>query len=324
VPAELQLGCWLSSEEHPPRELVRMAAEAEQAGFGEAMISDHFHPWTPTQGESGFVWTTLGAIAHVTSTLRVTTGVTAPIIRMHPVVIAHAASTVASMMPGRFSLGLGSGERLNEQVTGQRWPRPAERRQMLSEAVDVIRKLLDGREVTHSGRFFRVQHAQLYTRPDTPPPILLAAGGRKSTALAGKKGDGLIATKPDPLVIEQFDHAGGAGKPKLGQLKVCWAETQEAALDTVARWWPNGAMPGAVKGELARPADFAAVAELVTPKALAKTTVLGPDPEEHLAAIARYAAAGFTSLHIHQIGPDQQGFLRFYEREILPTFAAAA
>jgi G6PDH family F420-dependent oxidoreductase len=320
----VQLGCWLSSEEHPPRDLVRMAVEAEQAGFGEAMISDHFHPWTPTQGESGFVWATLGAIAHATSTLRVATGVTAPILRVHPLVVAHAASTVASMMPGRFSLGLGSGERLNEQVTGQRWPRAGERRQMLSEAIDVIRDLFDGGEVNHTGRFFRVEHAQLFTRAETPPPILVAAGGRKSTELAGRKADGLIATKPDPQVIQQFEQAGGAGKPRVGQVHVCWAESEDAAMDTAMHWWPNSALPGAAKSELARPSDFAALAGLVTRKAMAKKVVLGPDPERHVAAIARFAAAGFTTVHVHQIGPDQQGFLRFYEREILPSFAAAA
>jgi coenzyme F420-dependent glucose-6-phosphate dehydrogenase len=320
----IQLGCWLSSEEHPPRDLVRMAAEAEQAGFGEAMISDHFHPWTPTQGQAGFVWATLGAVAEATSTLRIATGVTAPIIRMHPAVVAHAASTVASMMPGRFCLGLGSGERLNEQITGQRWPRDGERRKMLSEAIDVIRALFDGSEVNHTGRFFQVEHAQLFTRPDAPPPIYVAASGRKTTKLAGEKADGLIATQPDPSVVEQFEHAGGVGKPKVAQVHVCWAASEDDAVETAMRWWPNSALPGSAKSELARPSDFAALAELVTPNALRKKVVCGPDPDAHLTAIARYAAAGFTTVHIHQVGPDQQGFLRFYEREILPSLPAAA
>ncbi|MDQ2648553.1 MAG: TIGR03557 family F420-dependent LLM class oxidoreductase [Actinomycetota bacterium] len=320
----MRLGCWLSSEEHPPRDLVRLAVEAEQVGFGDAMISDHFHPWTPTQGQSGFVWSTLGAIAHATDTLRVATGVTAPIVRMHPAVVAHAATTVASMMPGRFALGLGSGERLNEQVTGERWPRAGERRRMLSEAIDVIRKLFTGDEVNHSGQYFQVEHAQLFTRPDTPPPIYVAAGGRRSTELAGEKGDGLIVTSPDPVVIQQFEHAGGRGKPKIAQLHVCWADTEREAVDTAMRWWPNSALPGTAKSELARPSDFASLADLVTEPALRKQVVCGPDPDAHLAAIARYAGAGFTLLHIHQVGPDQQGFLRFYEKEILPQFPAVS
>jgi G6PDH family F420-dependent oxidoreductase len=320
----MQLGYWLSSEEHPPRDLVRMAAEAEQAGFGEAMISDHFHPWTPTQGEAGFVWATLGGIAHATSTLRVATGVSAPIIRVHPVVVAHAASTVASMMPGRFALGLGTGERLNEQVTGTRWPRTGERREMLSEAIDVIRRLLDGEEVTHSGPHFRVEHAQLFTRPPVPPPILVAAGGRRSAELAGRKGDGLIATQPDPVIVQQFEQAGGTGKPKVGQVHLCWADTEDDAVETALKWWPNSALPGAAKSELARPADLAALGDLVGADDIRKKVVCGPDPEEHMAAIARFAAAGFTTLHVHQVGPDQPGFLRFYQREILPIFAAAA
>lgn len=324
APTRMQLGCWLSSEEHPPRDLVRLAVEAEQVGFGDAMISDHFHPWTPTQGQSGFVWATLGAIAHATSSLRVATGVTAPIVRMHPALVAHAAATVASMMPGRFALGLGSGERLNEQVTGERWPRPGERRRMLSEAIDVIRDLFTGEEVNRSGTWFRVEHARLYTRPDTPPPIYVAAGGRRSTKLAGQKGDGLIATQPDPLLVDRFDHAGGRGKPRIGQLHVCWAETEAAAVETARRWWPNSALPGSAKSELARPEDFEALAGLVSEGGVREQVVCGPDPEAHVAAIARFAGAGFTLLHIHQVGPDQQGFLRFYEREILPQLPAAA
>jgi G6PDH family F420-dependent oxidoreductase len=318
----LRLGCWLSSEELPPNDLVRLAVAAEAAGFEDAMISDHFHPWTPAQGQAGFVWATLGAIAHATSSLRVATGVTAPIVRMHPVVVAHAASTVASMMPGRFSLGLGTGERLNEQVTGAHWPRAGERRRMLREAIDVIRSLLAGELVNHEGDHFRVEHARLYTRADVPPPILVAAGGRLSAQLAGEKGDGIITLNPSAKMVEQFERAGGRGKPRIGQLHVCWAESQCAAVETARRWWPNGALPPAVLGELAKPSDFAALAHLVSDEAVQRAVVCGPDPELHLAAIARFAGAGFTLLHVHQVGPDQERFLRFYAKEVLPRVGA--
>jgi G6PDH family F420-dependent oxidoreductase len=315
----MRLGVWLSSEELPPKALVRLATDAEAVGFRDAMISDHFHPWTATQGEAGFVWATLGAIAQATTELRVATGVTAPILRMHPALVAQAASTVASLMPGRFTLGLGTGERLNEHVTGQRWPRAGERRRMLAEAVPVIRRLLDGELVDHEGDHFRVEHAQLFTRAEVPPPILMAASGRRSAQLAGEVADGLIALQPDAKLLEQFDQAGGEGKPKVGQLHVCWAEDEAAAVATALRWWPNGALPSKVLTELAQPADFEALAGLVTEDAIARAVVCGPDPDRHRAAIARFAGAGFSVLHIHQVGPDQSGFLRFYEREILRT-----
>jgi coenzyme F420-dependent glucose-6-phosphate dehydrogenase len=324
VSREMQIGCWLSSEELAPIDLVRLATAAEAAGFRDAMISDHFHPWTPAQGNAGFVWATLGAIAHATTELRVATGVTAPIVRMHPAVVAHAASTVASMMPGRFSLGLGSGERLNEQVTGERWPRPGVRRQMLAEAIDVIRRLLAGGTVDHDGKYFTVEHAELFTRADVAPPILVAAGGRRSAQLAGEIADGMIAVTPDGKLIEQFERAGGNGKPVVGQVHVCWAPSTEEAVRTARRWWPNGALPPQVLAELSRPREFAALADLVTDDAIARAVVCGPDPEEHVKAIGRYAAAGFTLVHVHQVGPDQQGFLAFYEREVLPYVRASA
>lgn len=320
----LRLGCWLSSEELPPADLVRVAVAAEAAGFDDAMISDHFHPWIPAQGQAGFVWATLGAIAQATTRLRLATGVTAPIIRMHPVVVAHAASTVASLMPGRFSLGLGSGERLNEHVTGERWPRAGVRRAMLAEAIGIIRELLAGDVVNHDGDHFRVEHAQLFTRADTPPPILIAAGGRRSAQLAGEHADGLIALQPVGKLVEQFERAGGAGKPRVGQLHVCWAKSERDARATARRWWPNGALPPAVLSELAQPSDFRSLSELVTDDAVGRAVMCGPDPDAHLRAIARFAAAGFTLVQVHQVGPDQDGFLRFYEREIFPRVASVA
>src|SRR2546423_1345898 len=176
------------------------------------MLSDHFHPWTPTQGQSPFAWSVLGAIAHATSTLEVGTGVSAPVHRLHPTLLAHAAATVASLMPGRFFLGLGTGERLNEQITGERWPALAERREMLEEAVDIIRKLWDGKVVNHRGTHFTVEHAQLFSLPVEPPPLLIAASGARTAKLAGGVADGVISVAPDPAIVDAFEANGGSGK----------------------------------------------------------------------------------------------------------------
>ena len=207
------LGYWLSSEEHPPSALVDLAADAEAAGFGTAMISDHFHPWVRQQGQAPFVWGVLGAIAERTTSLRVGTGVTAPIRRLHPAVVAHAAATAAALMPGRFFLGVGSGERLNEHVVGGAWPPATVRREMLEEAVEIIRALLAGGPVSRRGQFFDVEDAELFSRPVVSPPIMVAAGGRKGATLAGRIGDGLIGVAPAPGVVEAFEAAGGLGKP---------------------------------------------------------------------------------------------------------------
>ena len=231
----LRIGFTLSSEEVRPDELVRLAQTAEDAGFDFATISEHFHPWTTAQGNSPFVWSVLGGVASSTTRLRVGTAVTCPLIRIHPAIVAQAAATVAAMMPGRFFLGLGTGENLNEHVTGERWPSASERRELLREAVEVIRELWSGGLVEHRGPRFEVVDAQLFTLPDRPPPIYLAAGGTKAAELAAEVGDGLIGTAPDPEPIRAFEECGGGGKPKIGQLTVCWAESEEEARKTARR-----------------------------------------------------------------------------------------
>jgi G6PDH family F420-dependent oxidoreductase len=314
------LGYWLSSEEHHARSLVDHAVRAEAAGFGSAMISDHFHPWTPTQGNAPFVWGVLGAIAQATEHLVVGTGVSAAVHRTHPLMLAHAAATAAVLMPGRFFLGLGTGERLNEQITGERFPRAGERRHMLEEAVDVIRRLWAGDDVVHRGEWFNVEHAQLFTRPATPPDLFIAAGGSRSAVTAGRLGDGLIGVAPDPTLVEAFETAGGRGKPRYAQLHICWAESEATARQTALRWWPQAGLPPAVQTELARPADMAAAARLVTEDAIAEAVVCGPDPDRHIAAIAELLGAGFSRVFLHQVGPDQDGFFTFARAELLPRF----
>ncbi len=321
-PDHLEFGYWLSSEEHGARELVENAAAAEAYGFGIAMLSDHFHPWVPQQGNSPFAWAVLGGIADRTVKLRVGTGVSAPGHRIHPLVLAHAAATVESLMPGRFFLGLGSGERLNEQVTGDRWPPPKERRARLEEAVEVIRKLWDGKSVTHRGDHFRIERARLYTRPDTPPPLVLAASGKKTAELAGRVADGMLGVADDPQVVEAFEAAADAVKPRLAQVHVCWAATEEEARRTARHWWPNGGLPPALLSELAVPQQFADAARAVEEDEVVAGVTCGPDPEVHVAAVKRFVAAGFTTVLLHQIGPEQCGFLQFAHNELLPRLRA--
>jgi G6PDH family F420-dependent oxidoreductase len=316
----LQVGYWLSSEEHGPQALVDHAVRAEELGFPSAMISDHFHPWTRAQGQSPFVWAVIGAIARATSRLRIGTGVTAPIIRIHPAIVAHAAATAAVMLDGRFFLGVGAGERLSEHVTGERWPTGSERRAMLAEAVDVIRRLLAGGNVNHRGDHYRVENAELFTLPLTPPPILPAVAGRRSAQLAGEIGDGMIGVEPTAPLVEAFEAAGGGGKPRVGQLHVCWASSEDEARRTAHRAWPIAALPGQVLSDLARPKDFEQVVEAIPAGDAVAGIVLGPDAERHVEAITRFAAAGFSEVYVHQIGPDQDGFFRFYGDHVLPHF----
>jgi G6PDH family F420-dependent oxidoreductase len=319
----IELGFTLAAEEHPPSRLVSLAQQAEDAGFGFVAISDHFHPWVETQGESPFVWSVLGGIAATTTRIRAATAVTCPLIRVHPAIVAHAAATVGAMMPGRFILGLGTGENLNEHVTGERWPSANERRAMLEEAIEVIRDLWGGENVDHDGAFYSVVDARLYTVPKDPPPIFLAAAGPKAAERAGRLGDGLIATKPESDLVRAFEKAGGTGKPRLGQLTVCWAESEREARRTATRWWPNAAIPGELGQELPLPRHFEQAAEAVTEDAIAEAVVCGPDAGRHRDAVAAFVDAGFDLLAVHQAGPDPEGGLRFYAEEIAPSFTAA-
>jgi coenzyme F420-dependent glucose-6-phosphate dehydrogenase len=318
-----EIGYALSSEEHAPTELVRHAELAERAGFGFALISDHFHPWTSAQGNSPFVWNVLGGIATVTERMRVGTGVTCPLIRMHPAIVAQAAATAAAMMPGRFFLGVGTGENLNEHVTGVRWPASSERLEMLEEAIEVIRRLWTGEEVDHRGAHYRVIDARLYTLPPERIQLFVAASGTRAAEVAGRLGDGLIATAPNPDVVSAFRSAGGDG-PKIAQASVCWAATEAEARRIAYEWWPTAALGGNLSQELPRPAEFEAAAELITVGDVSETVVCGPDPDKHLAAIRAYEQAGFDRVYVHQVGPDQEGFMRFYESRILPNVTGSA
>jgi coenzyme F420-dependent glucose-6-phosphate dehydrogenase len=318
----MEIGYSLSSEEHRPNDLVDYAAEAEQRGFSFALISDHFHPWTDTQGQSPFVWSVIGGISRATSTLRLGTGVTCPTIRTHPAIIAQAAATSASMMQGRFFLGVGSGENLNEHITAGRWPEASVRLEMLEEAVEVIRLLWQGGSQSHRGRHYEVENARIYTLPEEPTPIYVAAAGEKAARLAGKIGDGLVGVAPGP-VVGIFDEAGGSGKPKYGQVTVCYAESESEAKATALEWWPNAALEGELGQELPTPAHFEQATSWVDEDTIAEKIACGPNPQKHVEAIKEFADAGYTHVYVHQVGPDQRSFFQFYEREVLPNLNPA-
>ncbi len=320
-----EIGYALSSEEHAPLDMVRWAERAEQAGFGFALISDHYHPWTDKQGHSGFVWGLIGAISQRTERLVLGTGVTAPTMRIHPAIIAQAAATAATLMPGRFFLGVGSGEALNEHILGDKWPEADVRLEMLEEAVAVMRQLWEGGPQSHYGDYFVVENARVYDLPDEPVEIMVAASGEKAAELAGRIGDGLISTSAKPELIKAYEKAGGTKtSPRYGQFTVCWAESAKQAMKTAHEWWPTAALPGELSQELPMPAHFEQAAELVTPDKVAEAIVCGPDVGPIRDKIKEFADAGFSHVYIHQVGPDQEGFFRFAEEELLPKLKTAA
>jgi G6PDH family F420-dependent oxidoreductase len=299
---------------------VASAVRAERAGFSFASISDHFHPWIDEQGQSPFVWSVLGGIAASTTTLRVGTGVTCPIIRIHPAIVAHAAATVASMMPGRFMLGLGTGENLNEHILGDKWPTTEDRRAMLTEAVEVVRSLWTGRLVSHHGDYYDVENARIYTLPDEPPPIIVAASGPESAEIAGEIGDGLWNVGGSADIAERFAKAGGTGA-RITQVTICYAASADEAFATVKRIWPLAAFEGPLNQELPLPSHFAAAAAMVTDDAIRAAVPLGPDPEPVLRKVTECIDAGYDHVYLHQIGPDQDSFFDFWERELQPQLA---
>lgn len=318
----MRIGYSISSEELGPLEMVHQARLAEEAGFHGVWVSDHFHPWNDEQGHSPFVWSVIGAIAQATSRVSVTTAVTCPTIRIHPAIVAQAAATSAVMLEGRFLLGLGSGEALNEHIVGARWPEADERLEMLEEAVQVIRALWQGGMQSHRGRHYRVENARIYDLPDTPPPILISAFGPKATDLAARIGDGFCTTAPVKDAVRSFREKAGAGKLVAGGTKVCWGPDEAKARKTAHRLWPNTALPGEMSQILPTPAHFEQASQLVSEEMMAQETPCGPDLERHVELIQSFADAGFDELYIQQIGSTEERFFELYANEVLPRVGA--
>jgi G6PDH family F420-dependent oxidoreductase len=317
----MRIGYFLSSEEFGPRDLVRQAQLAERAGFEDLWISDHFHPWNDEQGHSPFVWSTIGAIAQATSQMHLTTAVTCPTVRIHPAIIAQAAATSAVLLEGRFSLGVGSGEALNEHIHGDRWPRVDIRLEMLEEAVEVIRLLWEGGMKSHRGRHYEVENARIYDLPESPPAILISGFGPKATRLAARIGDGFVTVSPDHDSVELFREQAGPGKRVAGGMKVCWGESETQARARAHRLWPTEPLPGELAQILPTPTHFEQAAELVSEDMVAEAVSCGPDLDRHIEAIRRYEKAGFDELYIQQIGEDQERFFEIFGRDVLPRFA---
>jgi G6PDH family F420-dependent oxidoreductase len=313
----MRIGYFLSSEEHGPRELVEQARAAEQAGFEALWISDHFHPWNGEQGQSPFVWGVIGALSEATS-LEVTTAVTCPTVRTHPAVIAHATATAALQCRGGFRLGVGSGEALNEHVTGARWPTAEVRLDMLEESVDVMRRLLTGERVDHHGRHYVVEDARLYTCPDEVPKILMSGFGDKAISVAARVADGFITTQPAADDIASYREQGGRGPSSAGA-KVCYGASKDDSVAMAHRLWPNMGLPGELAQVLPSPKHFEQASEIVTPEMVGGSIACGPDLDEHVEQLMEYADAGFDELYVSQIGPHAEEFFAAYEKEVLPA-----
>jgi G6PDH family F420-dependent oxidoreductase len=315
----VRIGFTLSSEDNGPLELVAQARRAEAAGFHGLWISDHYHPWIDEQGHSPFVWSVIGAVAEATD-LPVTTGVTCPTVRIHPAVVAQAAATSAVLLGGRFSLGVGSGEALNEHILGDAWPEADERLEMLEEAIEVIRLLWQGGVQSHRGRHYRVSHARVYDLPAEPPKILVSGFGPKATTLAAKIGDGYVTTAPDRELIGRYRAQNGKGPVHAGA-KVCFMADEQEAVKTVHRLWPNIGLPGELAQVLPTPAHFEQASDLVTEDAIAQAVPCGPDLDRHIEQLQQFADAGVDELYVQQVGPELEAFFDTWAPRVLEHFA---
>jgi G6PDH family F420-dependent oxidoreductase len=318
-----RFGYTLMCEQSTPRQLVDNCRRAEAIGFDFAMISDHFHPWLDGQGQSPFAWSVLGALAETTERIELMTGVTCPTIRYHPAIVAQAAATIQVMSGGRFTLGVGAGENLNEHVVGRGWPPVDVRHEMLVEAVEIMRRLWRGGFQAYRGRHLAVQDARLYTLPDAPPPLAIAAGGPQAARLAGEHGDALIATEPRPDLVETFRRGGGEGKRTYGQIALSWDADEQRAVQRARELW-RFSMPGwKVMSELPNPVNFDAATRTVHDDDITSLVPCGPDPARHAEAIRTLLDTGFTDIAVLQVGSEQEGFLRFWERELAPLLQGA-
>ena len=314
----VKFGYKLMTEEHGPKDLVRNAVKAEAAGFDFVSISDHFHPWLEAQGHAPFAWSVLGAIAHATAKVGITTGLTCPIIRYHPAIIAQAAATISVMSDGRFSLAIGAGERLNEHVTGARWPSIPERHEMLGEAIDIFRALWTGEVHNHKGPHFVVDHARLYDPPKTPIPVLLGVSGPASVALAVEKADGLMTTEPNADFTKAFKAKRKVGGPCYAEASLAYADTEEAGRKLAHEKFKFSAFDWSVNSEVPSVEGFEAASKYVRPEDLADTIPAGPEADRYVEAIGKYVEAGYDHIALTGIGPDQDRFIDFFQKALKP------
>ena len=318
----MRFGYFLSCEEYSPGELVDQARRAADAGFDALWISDHYHPWNDEQGQSPFVWSMIGAISQVCD-LPVTTAVTCPTMRMNPAIVAQAAATSAVLLDGRFALGIGTGEALNEHILGQAFPSADVRLEMLEEAVGLIRQLWTGEVVSHRGTYYTVDTARLYTLPQVPPPIYMSGFGPKAVSTAARIADGYITTTPDRDLVQQFRDGGGRGKPLQAGVKVCYAENRQEGVKIAHRLWANSGLPGELSQVLPSPKHFEQASSLVTPEMTGDSVTCGPEAVDHLRAFEPYLEVGFDDIYVANMGPHYAEMIRMYGDEVLPKLRSS-
>jgi coenzyme F420-dependent glucose-6-phosphate dehydrogenase len=317
-------------EQFHPTEVVALSSAAEQAGFSGVMAADHYQPWVPQQGQASFVWNVLSALGERTAG-DLGPGVTCPSFRFHPSIVAQASATLEAMYPGRFWLGLGSGEALNEHVVGGYWPEAPERLLRMWEAIEVIQKLFSGKDVKHSGRFFTLETTRLWTMPDAAPPIFVATSGPITAKRAGKTVDGIIT--PGATVekiaglLAKFDEgAKEAGKdpstlPKILQLHLSWAPTNEEAMTNAMTEWPNGGMKFP-KQDIRSPFDFEQLAKLVRPEDFDGRMLISADLDAHRAEIQKFLDLGIDRIYLHNVGRNQTEWIDAFGQEVLPKLVS--
>ncbi|MGK5673677.1 TIGR03557 family F420-dependent LLM class oxidoreductase [Micromonospora sp. URMC 106] len=311
----MKIGYKLAAEGYGPQEMIRQAVRAEQAGFDFVEMSDHFHPWLDVQGHSSFAWSVLAAIAARTDTLGLATGVTCPTVRYHPAIIAQAAATMALISDGRFTLGVGAGERLNEHVVGQGFPSVRGRHERLREALEIIRLLWQGGYQSYEGKHLQLEDARVFDLPDTPPVIAVAASGRASATMAAELGDGLFVTEPKESIVAHYREAGGGG-PRYAEVPMAWAPDDAQAVRAVletSRWMVTG---WKVMSELPNPVNFDAASAYVEERHIRELFSVGPDPEAHVAKVRSYVEAGYDHIVLQNAGPDPDGFLDFFAGDL--------
>jgi G6PDH family F420-dependent oxidoreductase len=313
----VRIGYFLSSEEYTPAQLIEQARLAEEAGFDGLWISDHYHPWNDEQGQSAFVWSTIGALSQVCE-LPVTTAVTCPTVRIHPAVIAQAAATSAVLLNGRFTLGIGTGEALNEHIFGDAWPTVDVRLEMLEEAVEIMRRLWTEKFVSHHGKHYTVDTARIYTRPDAPLPIYMSGFGPEATDVAARIADGYITTSPDDKLLTRFRQNGGGDKPAQAGFKVSYAPTEDEGIEQAHRIWGNSGLPGELAQVLPSPRHFEQATQLVTREQTADSVACGPRADDHVAAFKPYVEAGFDEIYVANMGPHSVDMMKLYRDEVLP------
>ena len=311
----MKVGYKLIAEAYSPKEMVRQAVRAEQAGFDFVEISDHFHPWFDHQNHSGFVWSMLAAAAAQTERIELATGVTCPFIRYHPAIVAQAAATTALLADGRFTLGLGSGERLNEHVVGEGWPPVATRHEMLVESIEIMRALWAGGYHSYEGKHLTLEDARVFDLPDTPPRVAVAAGGPAAARLAAELGDAIFVTEPRSDLTQAYERAGGDG-PRYAEVPLAWAPDEADAAASARELFRFGLTGWKVQAELPNPVNFEAATAFITEDDMREVFGIGPDAGKHLAVAQQFVDAGFDHLALINAGPDPDGFFDFFEREL--------